>query len=792
MSSSKHSLAVAALAAAVVLSGLPLGAIDAAAATESVSEPSTSPAVIASAETQSVGESTNVSVGYNVSGEVEANHVEVQVRNGTEGRIAKPGTDNGTRNFSLDPRTAGGAERVRVDVFNNSTTPYESNASTLTVVPTASPVDIESYTVSDASPAAGENVTVNATLNNTASTEQNFTVRVYKFDGVVSDANNTTVALAGDERRHVELNVTYDREMTANLTVNDENATEVTVGSGGGSDDFSYTSVSAANTSVPLNESGNVSVSYDLDDDVAPEDAVVTLRNHTATLDSNDSLTDNGTVNLTVPARSVAGANRLEVVVRNATADSFLAETAANVTVVGNVSVESVTVPDTAVASAGTNVTVTLNNTGPTDERYGLRVYDDATSTYSVGTEWVVVPAGTEETYDVSAAYSEGTRTTYLGNESYGTTVVSAAVTVESVTHVSGPTNDTNLSPSVSSGGMLAVELRNGTQQDLSGTNLTEESRFEMVLHVNHSLDPGLVVANARNVSWTVENASDHYVVTVAAQPLESQFMRDAPSLDDWDSLSDSEDQATDELLWYSISFVDEDSLHDANMTNMTIATDAQTFGAPRYDAENDTVEIELAAPHYTVDGDTNDGIYQATVPSAMLSQWGVESADELAGTYQGESKTLTTATNPDGSLDVAMDIHYSSGEVSLRPQDDDATSSSPSGSSGSTDDGSDDTDDSVDDASAANETDDGIVEATANADGSASVENASATESVTDTPAETTTASTTEPSEGETVTFEAETATANGTTESEAPGFGALPAVVALAVAAMLRRRRN
>ncbi|SFG12218.1 PGF-pre-PGF domain-containing protein [Halopelagius inordinatus] len=930
MYSKYESLLGIALAAMVVLSGLSLGAIGVATATESVSEPSTSPTVTAAAETQSVGNSTNVSVGYNVSDEVDASHVELLLSNGSGTQSsAAPGTVNGTLNLTLGPRSSGGAERVVTYVINNTTS--AANASATTVVPTASPVDIESYTVSDTSPAVGESVTVNATLNNTASTEQNFTVRVYKSDRVVSDADNATVTLAGDERRHVELNVTYDREVTANLTVNDEAPTEVTVGSGGGSTDVTYTSVSAANTSIPLNESGNVSVSYDLADDVTPADAVVKLRNHSATLDSNASLVDNGTVNLTVPARSVAGANRLEVVVRNATADSFLAETAANVTVAGNVSVESVTVPDAAVASAGTNVTVTLNNTGPVDESYRLRVYDDATSTYSVGTEWVFVPAGTEETYNVSAAYAEGTRTTYLGNESHGTTVVSPAATVESVTHVSGPENATALSSEITTGGMLGVDLRNGTEQDLAGTGVTESSVFEVVLHVNHSFDPGLLVANARNVSWTVENTTEHYVVTVTAQPLESQFMRDAPSLDNWDSLDDSEDRATDELLWYSISFVDERSLHNANMTNMTIATDAQTFGAPRYDAGEGTVEIDLAAPHYTVDGDTNDGSYQATIPSAMLSQWGVESADELAGTYRGESKTLSTTTNPDGSLDVAMDVHYSSGRVSLRPQDD-TTSSSSSESSGSTDDGSDDADESADDAPAANGTDDGVVEATTNADGSASatVENASANETVrvrfgendsdtasvtelgislsndtdsmgvdvapqetvpngtpeldaggddgasdgavgylsidvsgaadeeianatvgfevsesklaarnvspedvrlyrfhdgswrelntthlgdgrfeaetpgfsvfavgtnesaTDASAETTTASTAGPSEGETVTFGAETTTADGTTESEAPGFGALPAAVALPVAAMLRRRRN
>lgn len=754
------------MAALVVLAGLPAGVVGAGGGgTPSV--PSTSPALNVTAETHAVGSASNVTVAYNLTGEVDAGDISLQLGNGTHSYGANNTLSNakGTVNLTVPAGVPGGDHRVRVDAYNTSAF-GPPNASQTAVVSTDSPVVVEGYRLSTATPAAGETVTVDVTLNNTAASKANFSARVYTSDSAVADANNTTVSLADGELRHVELNVSYPGPGTYNLTVNDETPTPVTVGGGGGGGGGpggpAYTTVSAGNVTLPVGQSGTFDVTYDLGDGIDATDAKLEVSNFTATLDTNDSLVDSDTVQMTVPARAMAGDERLQVAVVNDTTSTTAARTVVNVSVRGNVTVESVTPPATAVASAGKNVSVTLNNTGPSAETFEISVFDDATSRFPVGSKFVSVPANGETTYEVSAAYTTGTRTTYLGNVSYGTTQVYPAATVESVTHLSGPANDTALASSIDTGSTLTVELRNGTDQDLAPTGVTESSRFRVVMHVNHSVDPGLVIANARNVSWTVQNTSQHYVVTVEAQPLESQFMYGAPSLSNWGSLSDAQDRADDKLLWYSVSFVDEDSLYNANMTNMTIATDAQTFGTPRYDEANDSIDIELAAPHYTVSDTQNDGIYQATIPSAMLGQWGVSSPDELAGEYQGQSRSITSTSNDDGSVDVSMDIHYSSGKVSLKPDasgdggsssGDSGDGSSGGGDSDSGDDRSDgdtgdsDSGDSTDDDSATGGSDDANesaflpeldgpvteVEAVRDDDGSSSavVENVSANETL-------------------------------------------------------------
>lgn len=728
MLSGYRDFGAAVVALFVVLSVITLGFVGGAAAAKTVSVPASSPGVNVDAETQSVGSSANVSVGYNYTGVVSASDLRFVLRNASETLDSNSSVTSaeGTLNLTVDPRL-GGDERVSVYVLNTSS--RSSVGSNRTILRTDSPVEIDDYRVSNTNPAAGESITVNATLNNTGGSSEEFRLNAYKRDGTVSDANNTTVTLAGGQKKYEELTVTYGGQGTFNLTVNGESSTEITVGSGGGGGGGSWTTVTGGNGTVALGSSGTVPVTYDLRDSVDASNASLLLKNRTGSVvDRNDSLVDNDTVSMSVPTQDRGGRFRYTVEVRNTTADTRLASGIANLSVVGNVSVESVTPPANAVASVATNVTVTLNNTGSADEGYTINVYDDATEAYTAGQKGVTVPAGTETTYNVSTTYAEGTRTTYLGNESYGTTTVASVATVASFRHVSGPQNTTALSSDVRAGNMVTVELRNGTgqwaDQDLNGSGVESTSVYETVVHLNHSFEPGLVIANGQNVSWSIRNASDHYVVTITAQPLESQFMSGAPSIDNWDSLSDAQDQADDKLLWYSVSFVDQGALYNDNMTNMTISTDAQTFGAPRYDQANDSITIDLAGPHRTVNGQQNDGIYQATIPSAMLSQWGVRSASELTGEYEGESRSITTTENQDGSLDISMDIHYSSGTVAIKP---DTSSGSSGGNSGSSSSSGDDDDD------ATAGTGPSVVEATTDADGTASaiISAVSGTESV-------------------------------------------------------------
>ncbi|WP_410764836.1 PGF-pre-PGF domain-containing protein [Haloferax sp. DFSO60] len=711
------------LAAIVVLSGVPLGLSGSAVAT-TATVPAASQTITLDAEPLSVGSSANVSVGYNLTDSNDPANVSFFLVGDTGFADSNNSitTSTGTLNLTVPTRSVGGSQRVRVDAVNETSDLLATNT---TLVTTDSPVTIDGYTVSTQTPAQGEPVTVNTTLNNTAGSSAEFKVNVYAEDFQVTPENNTTVTVPGNSKKHVELNVTYTAETTHNLTVNGQPPTEIVVGNAGGTggESFTYTSVSAENTSVPLGQTGDVQVTYDLGDDIETNDAKLIVKNWSTTFDTNASLVDNDTVTMSIPEQTVAGPQRVTVAVQNTT-DGTMYRSEVNLTVVGNTTVESVSPPATAVASAGTNVSVTLNNTGPTNELFQIPIYDSATSQNSVGYKWVTVPANTEQTYNVSTAYSAGTKTTYLANVSYGTTEVAPAATVESVTHLNGPENTSVLTADVRTGSLLTVELKNGTQQDLASAGVTESSVFEVVVHLNKSIDPGLVLANAHNVSWEItDTTTDYYEVTITAQPLESQFMRGAPSLDNWDSLSDSEDQADDKLLWYSISFIDEDSLYNQNMSGMTIATDAQVFGSPQYNQTTDAIEIDLAAPHYNTTGGTNDGIYNTTIPASLLSEWGVSNPSELAGTYQGQSRTLTTAENPDGSLDVSMDIHYSSGQVAIFAETDDSTttdsettsdsaSSTDSTTSSSTNDDGDDDSSAItdDDANTARSTDEKVT----------------------------------------------------------------------------------
>ncbi len=681
----------------VILVVSAVGGVPLAAAAPTV--PSDAPAVNVTAETQTPGETTNVTAAYNVTGVVGGTDVGVNVSDhtGVLDSNTTVSTAEGRANLTLPAWAGGGARRVNVSVYDTST--GDTAASNVTVVGSNTNVTVESYSVSKTTVDAGETFTVDATLNNTGSTQATYNATVYAADGSTAALNRTEYTLTGDTTKQISLRVSYPRsyaESSWNLTLNDEPSRSVWVNT-------PPASVSVPNVSTTAGTSADVTVTYDTGR-VDLADANLTLSGPDGLLDHTSLSEPSGTATLTVPASaaSAVGEFRVRAALVNDSTGFPVESNVSYVNVTGDSRVTEYTVNATDLVRSNTyGATVTVNNTGLDAEEVALRVYGGSNALRPVGDRTVTVDANAERSYDVTFTYpgsaATGTRSLTVNDESSTAVQLAPLARVASYSVVSGPTNETALDLSTtdpsSPNGLLQFGLRNSSPesawvQDLNGTGLTNDSRVKVVLEVDHSYDPGALVATAENVSWTVTNESDHYRVEVTGEPTESQFMEGAPSIDEWDSLSESEDRAdTSFEPMFSLAFVPDASLTNENLSGMTVATDAQTFSFPRYTTDSDGtphLQIDLAAPHQTVDGTVNTGRYEATLPKPLVDEWGVDAAD-LDATYEGSARSLNPTTNADGSVDIGFDVGYSKGTVDVSPADPDGGSASLTVSSGST-----------------------------------------------------------------------------------------------------------
>lgn len=470
-------------------------------------------------------------------------------------------------------------------------------------------------------------------------------------------------------------------------------------------------------------------------------------------------------------------------------------------------------VTNTGDATTVRNVTLSINGTAVASER----VYLPANRTSNVYLE---------HTFESKGDFTGELNISGGPTKQFNGTVRSEVVVdgSASISHVSGtqPSSMPVVDAEYQSGSIYLKVTQNGRYvRDLSALGADSTTRFNISFLVKN-YEPRVVVGSGRDIDLNITDTAQQGQKRVSLQVKPSQldykydFQGGYPSSpEEWENKvqNNTADYGWDTAVHLRVgnaksAFTSADA---STLSGMTVSTDAQLFTMPRYIPNtSDTtphLEVSLAAPHKTVDGNVNDGYYVAFLPDALLSEWNVTDPEsQLDASFQNQNLTMDITETADGAI-VNISLHYSSGTLqiskSTSSSNDSGSDSSDSGDStsdSSNTDNSDTTDDTspslggIDDTSDSDQT-----QSDSNTTTSTTTEPTTTSPETTEGPDETTASPTTKQSttpgeQTSTSTTDGGSTTPDsstpGSTGGSTPGFGLGAAVVAAAIALGIRSR--
>ncbi|MGQ4554904.1 carboxypeptidase regulatory-like domain-containing protein [Halobellus sp. GM3] len=291
-------------------------------------------------------------------------------------------------------------------------------------------------------------------------------------------------------------------------------------------------------------------------------------------------------------------------------------------------------------------------------------------------------------------------------------TLVKTEVVAKSVAIESGPGSEAELGVRAQvSSGLLQIQLVNesqtpgssvGAPQELESMGVSDDTEFNITVTVtNFSADSllwGLDDAHySTTENETVTNGTD---VTITGKPVTLQATRSSgtsvgpllfkdPGDVQWPTeRKDRADEGFNKTVYIGIfDLANVPGEVRETLRGVSVTTNAQRFSTPA--VKDESLRIWIAGPSTTVDGEEHTGFYQATIPDALLDEWGVDDPEtELQALYKGSSRDFTVTETAGGARIRLENINYSAGyvEVQANPQSDGPSSS------GSDSDSSDDT----------------------------------------------------------------------------------------------------
>lgn len=173
-----------------------------------------------------------------------------------------------------------------------------------------------------------------------------------------------------------------------------------------------------------------------------------------------------------------------------------------------------------------------------------------------------------------------------------------------------------------------------------------------------------------QDLSWNRELRDDGTIdVTITGKPIGVQKVEGSYRMDDWDGNVRADRATAAQFMLLTRSFeTHADSVRD-RIDGTIVATDASSVGTPalrRDDRGRKRLELRVGAPHYTVDGDVNTGVYEAVLAPPLLDAWNVSNPDQLEAWYDGNATDFTATRLDDGSIRVTMTPHYSSADIAV------------------------------------------------------------------------------------------------------------------------------
>jgi PGF-CTERM protein len=660
---------------------------------------------------------TSLSVAYNATGQVGSpSDVAVELYNATDGAFV-------TANASLAATEGSALLTVPAGTFtgDQSVTYKLTNASSGNVLATDTSMLLSSSgggggdglspapwvnnsdTSHDPTTTTSLSVAYNATGQ--VGSPSDVAVELYNAtDGAFVTANASLTATEGSALLTVSAG-TFTGDQSVAYRLNDTSsgnvlATDTSMllsssgdgGGDGGTARITIDSVSLSSTTVTpgtdvdvdvtLNNTGSASGSTTVEVfDVGTTESITTLASRSVSVGASTTKTTTLTV-----SRSESGLADLYVVGGMGFERKTLLVQPSNALSVTGYSLSATTVEQ----NEDVDVTATVSNGGSNEDWLLVPLYQDGSV---VQTKNVTVPAGGTEQVTITTTFANaGSHTVAVGGQSpTGVTVEtrgSPSVVASSVRVVGGtqPSGDVVVGTTVSNGKLdvrlKAQGVQNG-EADLANVGADSTTRFEVELELDN-FTPRMMMGTGGDVSWSVGpgTTAETANLTLLIEPRENQrfYYQDGtqPTYNNWPA--ENKQATTMREAQALVSFYNMARApvrFRTTLTGGTIVTDAQSFSPPMYRQGSNTqkprLTVQVAGPHFTVDGSQNQGYYEALIPNGMLEQWGVTSAGQLRAAYGG-SQTQATFTQTSTGIKMELDTHYSAETVEISPGGDDTT----------------------------------------------------------------------------------------------------------------------
>ena len=291
----------------------------------------------------------------------------------------------------------------------------------------------------------------------------------------------------------------------------------------------------------------------------------------------------------------------------------------------------------------------------------------------------VLAKPGESEFASVAMEFdSPGNKTVYVNGEAVNLTVTEPYVLDTNISVVNGTVPDRMPVPEGGyDRGYLNIEFRindrRASSYDLSRIGADKSTRFKVEMTVR-DFNPDTVVATGQDIEWNATSLADNKTrITLYVNPVDQSYLQDVPDFGEWGDKQRTAAFTIQNMVQYRVYGNSPDNTRSYNWANgLAISTNAQRYSAPRYyETENGSrFEVKLAAAHFREDGSLNTGHYTAQIPDAMLNEWGVDSPSDLEAAYTGADDTTIEIMETADGMEVSIDLHYSSGTVSVGEQD--------------------------------------------------------------------------------------------------------------------------
>lgn len=211
------------------------------------------------------------------------------------------------------------------------------------------------------------------------------------------------------------------------------------------------------------------------------------------------------------------------------------------------------------------------------------------------------------------------------------------------------------------------------TVHDLSEFGVDETTELRVTLEIE-SFDPDALAGAARDTTWrVVEQDGDRTVVELETSAANLQLHDEMHTgfgngdVIDWptgdEDVADTEYGAAVNVMLFDVDAI---GGQGDTVQGLSVTTNAQVFSAPQI--ADGGLDVYLAAPGETVDGEQHTGYYQTFLPDSLLAKWNVDDPEsDLEVAWRGE-ETRFEIEDVDGGVYVEIDpVHYSEGTMSVR-----------------------------------------------------------------------------------------------------------------------------